>query len=180
MGFLALLIVWFAIQLLLPVRQAMFPNLVGWTGEGHRFSWRMRVYDRAAEGGYLAVNPQTGEEVFLDPIVIVGKRKARYVMTRPDLSREFAIWLEHRLITVVGWSEAEVYARYTVAFNGRPAQPMIDPEVDLTETERHLFRADTWIAPLETRASEGVVPDWFPPLPLQKPPYGSDAPRPET
>jgi vitamin K-dependent gamma-carboxylase len=49
-GLLVLLAVWFALQLAIPQRQIFFPNLVGWTGDGHRFSWRMRIYDRDAEG----------------------------------------------------------------------------------------------------------------------------------
>jgi len=168
-GLAAFLVVWFAVQLLLPVRQAMFPNLVGWTGDGHRFSWRMRAYSRRAEGGYLAVNPETKEEYFIKPEEILGRRSAKYVMTRTDLSREFAVWLQKRLAICCAWDSAEIYARYTVTLNGRPPQALIDPNVDLTKTERHLFGPDPWVVPLETRAAVGKLPKWFPPLPLQKP-----------
>lgn len=168
-GLLSVLAIWFAIQIFLPLRQGFFPNLVGWTGDGQRFSWRMRVYDNLAKGGYLVVNPATGEEQFIDPSVPLGPRGANYVMSRPDLSREFALWLEHRFVEVGGWPDAEVYARYTLSFNHRPPQDFIDPAVDLTETTRNFLRPDPWIMPLETRASEGRLPDWFPPLPLQKP-----------
>ena len=168
-GLSLFLAAWFAVQLILPLRQAMFPNLVGWTGDGHRFSWRMRVYSRHAEGGYLAVNPETGERYLFDPVDFLGPRSAKYVMTRADISRDFAIWLEGRLKTHAGWPSARIYPRYTVAFNGRPAQAFLDPNVDLTETERNLFGPDPWIVPLETRAATDKLPGWFPPLPLQKP-----------
>ncbi len=168
-GLSILLVVWFSVQLFLPVRQALFPNLVGWTGDGHRFSWRMRVYSRKVEGGYVAANPETGEQYFLDPADVLGPRSARYVMTRADLSRDFAIWLGERLKSHSGWPSVRIYARYTVSLNGRPAQAFIDPTVDLTATGRNLFSPDPWIVPLETRASVGKVPEWFPPLPLQKP-----------
>ena len=168
-GLIVVLLCWFSVQLVLPLRQAMFPNLVGWTGDGHRFSWRMRVYSRQVEGGYLAVNPATGGQFSVDPAEFLGPRSARYVMTRADISRDFAIWLEKRLQTVGGWPSARIYARYTMTFNGRPPQAFIDPTVDLTETERNLFGPDPWIVPLETRASANLLPAWFPPLPLQKP-----------
>lgn len=168
-GIMALLLVWFSIQLLLPVRQAMFPNLVGWTGDGHRFSWRMRAYSRQREGGYLVVNPATGNQYSVDPAEFLGDRSAGYVMTRADISRDFAIWLEKRLQTNSGWPSAEIYARYKVRFNGRPAQAFIDPTVDLTEVERNNWGPDPWVMPLENRASTDLLPDWFPPLPLQKP-----------
>lgn len=168
-GLMVLLVVWFTIQLVLPVRQAIFPNLVGWTGDGHRFSWRMRVYSNRVEGGYLSVNPATGEEIFIDPAWVVGPRNARYILSRADISRDFAIWWEKRLQIYSGWPSAEVYARYTVSLNGRPAQTFIDPEVDLTEVERNLLKPDPWIMPLETRAPAPDLPEWFPPLPLQRP-----------
>ena len=169
MGLSILLVAWFSVQIALPVRQAMFPNLVGWTGDGHRFSWRMRAYSKRADGGYLAVNPETNEEMYIDPIEILGARSAKYVMTRADLSRDFANWLEERLAICCAWNSAKVYARYTVVFNGRPAQAFIDPEIDLTEVERNLWGPDPWVMPLETRAAEEKLPAWFPPLPLQRP-----------
>lgn len=170
-GMLAVLIVWFAIQLFLPVRQAMFPNLVGWTGDGHRFSWRMRVYSRRVEGGYLLVNSETGEQSWVYPLEVLPQRRAKYIMTRADISRDFAFFLAERMKICCGWNTTEVYPRYEVSLNGRPPQPFLDPNVDLTKTKRNLFKPDPWIMPLETRAAEGKLPDWFPPLPLQKPPY---------
>ena len=169
LGLSIALVLWFSVQVALPLRQAMFPNLVGWTGDGHRFSWRMRAYSKRAEGGYLAVNPETSEQRLINPIEILGPRSAKYVMTRADLSRDFANWLEERLAICCEWKSAQIYARYTVVFNGRPAQAFIDPNVDLTEVERNLWGADSWIMPLETRAAEGEMPAWFPPLPLQRP-----------
>ena len=168
-GIVALLLVWFTIQLILPIRQAAFPNLVGWTGDGHRFSWRMRVYSKQVEGGYLAVHPETGNQYSVDPVEFMGARSATYIMTRADLSRDFAIWFEKRLQTFGGWPSARIYARYTVIFNGRPPQAFIDPTVDLTDVERNMWGPDTWIMPLETRAATDLLPEWFPPLPLQKP-----------
>ena len=129
----------------------------------------MRAYSKRAEGGYLAVNPETSEQRLINPIEILGPRSAKYVMTRADLSRDFANWLEERLAICCDWKSAQIYARYTVVFNGRPAQAFIDPNVDLTEVERNLWGADSWIMPLETRAAEGDMPAWFPPLPLQRP-----------
>jgi len=169
MGLMILLVGWFAVQLALPVRQALFPNLVGWTGDGHKFSWRMRVYSKSAEGGFLAVHPTTGENFYIDPAEVLGKRSARYVMTRADTAREFALWMEKRLAICCNWPSAAVYARYTVTFNGRPAQAFIDPDVDLTRVERNPWGPDPWIVPLQTRAATDLLPDWFPPLPLQKP-----------
>jgi hypothetical protein len=44
---------WIAVQVALPVRAGFFPTEVRWTGDGHRFSWRMRIYDRRAEGSFI-------------------------------------------------------------------------------------------------------------------------------
>jgi vitamin K-dependent gamma-carboxylase len=70
-----LLAVWFAVQLVVPQRQIFFPNLVGWTGDGHRFSWRMRIYDRDAEGVFTVVWPETGERLEIDPREVMSSRR---------------------------------------------------------------------------------------------------------
>jgi vitamin K-dependent gamma-carboxylase len=87
---LAVLALWFAVQIVVPQRQVFFPNLVGWTGDGHRFSWRMRIYSRSAEGVFIVRNPVNGVELRIDPHDVMSARQARAVLTRTDLIHEFA------------------------------------------------------------------------------------------
>jgi hypothetical protein len=171
-GLLMLLAVWFAVQVAIPQRQLFFHNLVGWTGDGHRFSWRMRIYDRDAEGVFTVVWPETGERLEIDPREVMSERQARAVLTRTDLIHDFARKIEERA-REAGAVDVEVYARIEKSLNGRPAQLYIDPEVDLTAAPYAWFRPDPWVLPIETRVAEDRIPAWFPPLPLQRPAAGS-------
>ena len=167
-GLLILLAVWFAVQIVVPQRQLFFPNLVGWTGDGHRFSWRMRIYDRDAEGVFTVVWPETGERLEIDPREVMSARQARAVLTRSDLIHDFARKIEERLVEA-GATDVEVYARIEKSLNGRPPQLYVDPETDLTAVPYEWFRPDPWVLPPLTRAAEDRMPEWWPPLPLQRP-----------
>jgi vitamin K-dependent gamma-carboxylase len=167
-GLLILLAVWFAVQIVVPQRQLFFPNLVGWTGDGHRFSWRMRIYDRNAQGVFTVVWPETGERLEIDPREVMSARQARAVLTRSDLIHDFARKIEERL-REAGATDVEVYARIEKSLNGRPPQLYVDPETDLTAVPYAWFRPDPWVLPPLTRVAEDRLPDWWPPLPLQRP-----------
>jgi vitamin K-dependent gamma-carboxylase len=167
-GLLLVLAVWFAVQIVVPQRQIVFPNMVGWTGDGHRFSWRMRIYDRDAEGEFTVVWTETGERMVVDPSEVLTPRQAGAVLTRTDLIHDFARRLEARLKDA-GAGDIAVYARIHKSLNGRPEQLYIDPEVDLTAVSYNWFGPDAWVLPQRHRAADGRVAEWWPPLPLQKP-----------
>lgn len=167
-GLLVVLALWFAVQLAVPQRQVFFPNLVGWTGDGHRFSWRMRIYDRKADGVFIVVIPGTGERIEVDPRDVMSRRQARVVLTRTDLIHEFAQRLEDRFLAA-GAAEVEVYARIEKSLNGRPRQLYVDPGQDLTAVDYNWFRPDPWVLPPESRVAMDRIAAWWPPLPLQKP-----------
>ena len=166
-GLLVVLMVWFAVQIAVPQRQILFPNHVGWTGDGHRFSWRMRIYDRKAEAVFTVVVTETGERIEIDPLDLMSRRQARAVMTRTDLIHMFAGYLEDAAIEE-GLGEVEVYARIEKSLNGRPRQLYVDPDVDLTAVRYQWFRPDPWVLPMQNRVAEDLMPAWWPPLPLQK------------
>ncbi|MDO5643752.1 MAG: HTTM domain-containing protein, partial [Paracoccus sp. (in: a-proteobacteria)] len=91
---LVLMALWLAVQVMLPVRGAMFDSEIRWSGEGHRFSWRMRIYDRDAEGVFfVSVPDEPGQVWVVEPEDYLSPRQAGKVMTRPDLIHAFAAFL---------------------------------------------------------------------------------------
>ncbi len=146
---LTALAVWFAVQIWLPVRQYAFPTDGSWTGDGHRFSWRMRIYDRKVNGYFHVVDPATGETWTAEPGDFLSRRSALRIMTQSDLILAFAHKTE-ALMRERGYEDVEVYAHIEVSLNGRAFQTYIDPEVDLTEVERNWFGPDDWVLPLTT------------------------------
>jgi hypothetical protein len=140
---------WFAMQIWLPMRAWVFPTDVAWAGDGHRFSWRMRIYDRQATGYFIVASPASGEIWTVDPHDLLTDRQADAMMTRADLVHDFAgklaaSWAQR------GHTDVEVYARIEKSLNGRPRQPFIDPGTDLARAPYNWFASDPWVLPLST------------------------------
>lgn len=142
--------VWIAVQIFLPVRGALFDSETRWSGDGHRFSWRMRIYDREAEGVFIVTDHRSGQFWEVDPEEFLSRRQAGTMMTRADLIHQFAnhlarIWRERG-------HEVAVYAEICKSLNGRPCQYYIAPGTDLTQARINPFGADPWVLPLEEPA----------------------------
>lgn len=169
---LAALIVWFSVQIVVPQRQIAFDNLVGWTGDGHRFSWRMRIYDRQSEGTFRIVSADGAQSWEIDPYQVMSFRQARNVLARPDIIYDFAhdlrdAWYER------GYSDVAVYADVRKSLNGRPMQQFTDPGQDLTDVPWNWARQASWILPNLLRSPGGQLPEAYPFLPL----HGHDFPE---
>ncbi|MDO5646604.1 HTTM domain-containing protein [Paracoccus sp. (in: a-proteobacteria)] len=168
---LAVMALWLAVQIALPVRGAMFDSDIRWSGEGHRFSWRMRIYDRDAFGSFLVTARTadgTPDQVWLiDPYHYLTARQTGKMMTRADMIHAFAAHLE-REYRAEGYADIEVRADIWKSLNGRPYQQFIDPTVDLTAVQNHPLRRNDWILPLQVPvwgARDGNARDWDDPSP---------------
>ena len=137
---------WLAVQLVLPIRAGAFPSEVRWSGDGHRLSWRMRIYDRKAEGVFRV--RAGNREWQVDPTDYLTPRQARKMLVRSDMIHQFAGHLE-RVWQAAGYPQVEVRAEIRKSLNGRPAQLFVDPAVDLTAVPLRHFSADPWVLPLE-------------------------------
>ena len=133
---------WTAIQIVLPIRAGAFPTEVRWSGDGHRFSWRMRIYDRDAEGIFIV---RAGDLVVeVDPRDHISRRQTSKMLVRSDMVHQFAnhlgqVWHD------AGYEDVEVRADIWKSLNGRPYQRFIDPDVDLTVVPLAYARSDPWV-----------------------------------
>jgi hypothetical protein len=169
---LALLALWFAVQLALPMRQVLFPTAVGWTGDGHRFSWRMRIYDRRAKGSFIVETADGRGNWTVDPDDYLTDRQAEAVLTRPDLIHAFARRID-ALWQQDGHGDVIVRAQIEKSLNGRPWQIYVDPSVDLSAVPFNWFAPDPWVLPARHRAAEDRFPAWWPPLADESVPPGT-------
>ena len=140
-----------AVQVLLPLRSALYPGNTLWTEEGFRFSWKVMLIEKA---GDLEFNVRDGEgrtylvseHDYLTPF------QARMTATQPDMILELAHFVA-RDFEARGHRSVRVYADSQVSFNGRFRQRMIDPTVDLA-AESDSLRPKTFILPAPTQAPE--------------------------
>lgn len=144
-GVLLAMASWLAVQIVLPLRAAAFDSDVRWSGDGHRFSWRMRIFDRKAEGMFLV--SADGKEWVVNPTDFLTPRQADKMMVRSDMVHQFAghiadIWRK------AGYGNVEVRAEILKSLNGRSPQLFLDPETNLTAARYSLLRSDAWVMPL--------------------------------
>jgi vitamin K-dependent gamma-carboxylase-like protein len=149
---MAVLGTYLVVQLLFPLRHLLYPGNVSWTEEGHRFSWHMKLRDKDAAALFQIHDPDEGTTWDVSPAEHLSDRQAEEMADHPDMILQFA----HHLAAEArqrGHAKVEVRARVTASLNGRPAQPLVDPEVDLAREPRTLLPA-RWIVPLRE-----VLPD---------------------
>ena len=136
---------WLAVQIVLPLRAAAFDSDVRWSGDGHRFSWRMRIYDRQAEGIFIVAAGD--REWRIRPTDYLSPRQAGKMMVRSDMVHQFAghlaaIWRE------AGHENVEVRAEILKSLNGREPQLFLNPETNLVTARYSLLQSDSWVMPL--------------------------------
>ncbi len=141
------LVVHLTFQALFPLRHFLYPGNVSWTEEGHAFAWHMKLRGKDGEIAFHVVSPTTGEQWIVDPRVELVDWQVRKMSGRPDMILQYA----HHLAEEMVWEAdgpVEVHAVANVSLNGRPAQLLVDPEVDLAQ-ETWGIAPSSWIVPLE-------------------------------
>ncbi len=126
-------------QVAMPLRHFAYPGDANWTGEGFRFAWRVMLVEKTGNVEYRVIDD--GREMRVFPSDELHPFQARTLPWEPDMILEYA----HHLANEHG-PRAAVYADAWVSLNGRPAQQLIDPTVDLAKESWALVPA-TWVLP---------------------------------
>jgi vitamin K-dependent gamma-carboxylase len=142
---LVVLAAFIALQSLMPLRHFLYAGDVLWTEEGHRFSWRMMLRSKPAKCRFFVYREGSDEPEKVYPEEFMLAEQARRMALRPDLILQAAQFLGRRYEAGV-----RVYAKVKASLNGRAAQYLIDPKVDLMQVSRNLGHAD-WIVPLQEK-----------------------------
>ena len=135
-----------AANVLVPLRHFAYPGEVHWTEEGHRFAWHMKLRAKAATPVLFVVTEADGDVVDVASQDFLSPRQALKMSTRPDMILQAAHELARRG-RAGGEGRVEVRARTFVSLNGRQPQPLVDPDVDLAAQPRDLGHS-SWIVPL--------------------------------
>jgi hypothetical protein len=135
-------------NVLMPLRNHLYPGDVAWTEEGHRFSWRMKLRDKAATADFTATDPVSGRTWQIRKSTYLKSWQRGEMSSRPDMIVQFAHYLADNFRRQ-GYSQIEVRANVSASLNSRPEQLLIDPDVDLAKEPRTL-QPVSWILPLDT------------------------------
>ncbi len=154
---LALIGLYFALQILVPFRHFLIPGEVSWTEEGHLFAWHMKLRDKQGRIKIWVTDPAAQRTFQVDPLLEMNEFQYGKMRQRPQfiwqyvqhVKRELAgQGIENPIIRVDAW----------VTLNGRPYQQLIDPDVDLATADSSFFSADPWIVPLDPDHRPGTLP----------------------
>jgi vitamin K-dependent gamma-carboxylase len=131
-----------------PLRTHAYGGNVSWHEQGMRFSWRVMLREKNGSVTYLVTNPKTGKIREISPRRYLNGRQERDYSTQPDLILQVAHWIANDFEQREGIRPI-VRAEALVSLNGRPAQWLIDPNVDLARIQDGVGQA-SWILPSPT------------------------------
>lgn len=144
---------WVLVQVLVPLRHLALPGDPGWTEEGHRYAWHMKLRTKVGETRFV-VQRASGAREEINPLDDLSPRQYAKMSTHPRMIRQYAFHLKDAL-----WDPADpvvnVFVRSRVSFNARLPQPLIHPSTDLLATRSWPVPAP-WIVPLTAGHSRPV------------------------
>ncbi|WP_276389313.1 HTTM domain-containing protein [Eudoraea chungangensis] len=145
-------VIYFLIQIVLPIRHHFIHDDVLWTEEGHRLSWRMMLRTRSGRVHFKVVNKESGAITKINLNDYLSPKQKYRIAAYPDFIWQFAQRLKQTYkdqgIAV------EVYANSRIKINGSKFYTLIDPEVDLAQEPWNHFRHHEWILPSPKELSE--------------------------
>ena len=139
----ALLCIFLAGQLLIPLRHWLYKGNVVWTEEGHRFSWRMKLRSRDGLTDFYVVDKDSGRLYEIDPFLYMLDWQVEEMDTNPDMMIFFAHKLKKEFLEQKE-QDVSVHAKSVISVNGRPDQTYIKETVDLSTISR-FERRDRWL-----------------------------------
>lgn len=134
----ALVTLYIAIQILVPLRHFLYSGGIEWMHAEHRFSWRMMLLNQSLRGYFYVTDPNSGQTFQVSPDDYLDKWQV-VRMGRPDMLLQFAHYLA-KVMPRSGPKPLKVEARVFVSINDRKPQLLIDPNVDLAAEPRTLGR----------------------------------------
>jgi vitamin K-dependent gamma-carboxylase len=134
----AFLAIYLAVQLWLPLRPYFQSQPAAWTGSGFNLAWQVMIAEKSGYVEFIACDPNTGARWKLSTKNILTPRQEMMMSQDPYLLRAMA---RHFAQLHPG---LEIRCNAFATLNGRPAQRLIVPEVDLVGA-----LPARWIIPLK-------------------------------
>ena len=137
---------WAVLQLVLPLREHLYDGNRLWTEQGFRFAWNVMVMEKNGTLELRAVDRATQESSYVELSDYLTPVQLKQASTQPDLIVQLAHWVAED--AKKQGRDVAVYAETHASLNGRKAQALIDPTVDLTRVHDD-FSPRTWVLPLQ-------------------------------
>jgi len=154
--------VFLAFQLLFPLRQHFYPGDTAWNEFGHRYSWRMKLRDKLGGVAFIVRDRRDDRQVYITEMELarhLNHRQLDLLAGRPEFVLQYAHYLAEQARRE-GMVLPEVRAHALVSLNGRPLQPLVNPEADLTQIRYPMRQHAEWLLPLDFSLPPGGYPTY--------------------
>ncbi len=142
---LSAFVIWFVIQLTLPIRHWCIPGDVLWTEEGHKLSWRMMLRGKSGHTNFYIVDTDdtSRKRQLVNKNEYLSKKQIRMVSAKPDGMWQFAQYLKAEY--AAQGKNIAVFVDSKVSVNGKKYKKLIDSEVDLASVTWNYFTTNPWV-----------------------------------
>ena len=137
----------FVFQILFPWRFMLYSGNLFWTEQGYRFGWRVMLIEKAGTATFFVKDGENGKEGSVINHQFLNMHQEKQMAMQPDLILQFAHYLEEHF-KEKGMKDPKIRVEAWVTLNGKPAQLLIDPNVDLTE-KKDTWQSKDWILPFK-------------------------------
>jgi hypothetical protein len=138
------LVVYFTLQLWLPVRHNFIQGDVFKTEEGHRMAWRMMLRSKTGTVHFNLVDKKTGTSWKVFPSEYLTGKQSYKIGGHPDMIWQFSGYLA-KVYAKQGIVDLEIYTNANASLNGSTSKTLIDPKVDLLSVDWKRFGHNSWI-----------------------------------
>lgn len=160
-AFVSVFIIYFVVQVGLPLRHWFYKDDVLWTEEGHRLSWRMMLRAKSGNTTFKVIDAKTNEQIPIQIEDYLSSKQQRTVSSKPDVIWQFAQRLK-KMFAAKG-RDVKVYANTSIRVNGGELHQLIDPDVDLGSVKWHPLKHSDWLrpSPLKKSSKKSADDDYF-------------------
>ncbi len=146
----AVIVIYAVVQLILPLRHFFIPGYTDWTSDAQRFSWRMKIQTREVEEMEFSIWDFATKQVYdVNPNEHLYPDEIQQMANSPHMIVQFAFYLEKVAAEKARIKKCMVKSKVKVKFNGRPAQYIFDPELDLLEESTKHDHYYEWVNALK-------------------------------
>jgi len=145
---LCFIVIYFVIQLIVPLRHLAYPGWTTWHEQGHLFAWRMMLRQKTSIGQFIVTHPDTGEKRYADPDDYLNNVQLK-AMGDPQTMLQFVHHIDKLIKRNAGFDPI-ITAKYEISLNGRKPRKLVDPKKDLSKIP--VFEpAYNWVIPFEKK-----------------------------
>lgn len=126
-----MLLLYFVLQIIIPLRFLLYPDPLFWYEEGYRFSWRVMLMEKSGNTFFYVKDPGTGKVYEVNNSDFLTGQQEKMMSTQPDMIIRYAQYLK-TVYQQRGIRNPAVYAEGYVALNGERSKPFINTAIDLS------------------------------------------------